>query len=206
MIVLMLVDSDVDLLRRWRDGEKEAGNELFSRHFASIRRFFRNKVGNDDAEDLIQRSMLECVKSAASFRGASSFRTFLFVIARRELWQHIRRRARETGRREPDLTVSSVADLGLSPSRVVAAGELQTLVAEAMRRIPVDFQITLELHYWEQMSGPELAEVLDISPTTVRTRLHRAREALRAMLREQPGREPSDDELDDSITTLNALL
>lgn len=202
----MLVHSDGELLRRWRDGEKEAGNELFSRHFASIRRFFRNKVGNDDAEDLIQRSMLECVKSASSFRGDSSFRTFLFVIARRELWHHIERRTRDGSRREPDFTVSSVADLGLSPSRFVAAGELHTRVIEAMRRIPIDFQITLELHYWEQLTGPELAQVLGISPTTVRTRLHRAREALREMLQREHRPAPSDAELDESIVTLHGLL
>ena len=54
------------------------------------------------------------------------------------------------------------------------AQEQQVLLVAAMQRIPVDFQITLELSYWEHLSGPEIAEVLGISSTTVRTRLLRA--------------------------------
>lgn len=132
----------------------------------------------------MQRTMLACVESVPKFRGDASFRTFLFVIARRELYDFIQRKVRRFEREAPDLGVSSILDLGLTPSMVVAVHEREVLVAEAMRRIPVDYQVTLELFYWEQMRGPELAEVLGISPTTVRTRLHRARAALLEILSE----------------------
>jgi RNA polymerase sigma-70 factor (ECF subfamily) len=92
----------------------------------------------------------------------------------------------------------------------VAAVQQQerALVAEAMRQIPVDFQITLELYYWEQLTGPELAEVLGISPTTVRTRLHRAREALRASLERLRNDDApiSDADLESSVHGLSADL
>jgi RNA polymerase sigma factor (sigma-70 family) len=183
------VNGDFELLHRWREGEKAAGNELFQRHFESIRRFFRNKANVEDAEDLIQRTFLACVESVPKFRGEASFRTYLFTIARRELCHYIRRKVKAGEREEPDLTVSSIADYGISPSVVALKMQEQAIIVEAMRRIPIDFQITLELYYWEQLQGPELAEVLGISPTTVRTRLHRAREALRDMLEklEAPG-------------------
>lgn len=176
------MDRDFELLDRWRDGEKSAGNELFQRHFESIRRFFRNKANLEDAEDLIQRTFLACVESVPKFRGEASFRTYLFTIARRELCHYIRRKMRTGAREEPDLTVSAIADFGISPSVAALKLQEQAIIVEAMRRIPIDFQITLELYYWEQLQGPELAEVLGIAPTTVRTRLHRAREALREML------------------------
>lgn len=198
--------NDFDLLTRWRDGDKAAGNELFERHFATIRRFFRNKVDHADAEDLVGRTLLECVKSSAAFRGDASFRTYLFTIARRELGHHIRRRLRDSDRQAPDFAVSSLVDLGLSPSKFAAHQEDHSRILAAMREIPLDFQITLELHYWEQLAAPELAEVLGIAPTTVRTRLHRAREALRERLREPSGRTPTERELEASITALPGVM
>lgn len=176
------VSQDFEFLEKWRAGDKVAGNALFQRHFKAMRRFFRNKVGPDEVEDLIQRTFLACVESRDKFRGDSTFRTYLYVVARNELYRHIRRRARDHVQAGLDLTVSSLFDLGLSPSGVVAKQQEHGLVLEALRRIPVDQQILLELYYWEQVPGPELARVLDVAPATVRTRLYRAREALRKQM------------------------
>ncbi|MCH9682120.1 MAG: sigma-70 family RNA polymerase sigma factor [Deltaproteobacteria bacterium] len=177
-----LVSKDFELLAQWRDGDKAAGNALFQRHFKAMRRFFRNKVGPEEVEDLIQRTFLACVESRDRFRGDSTFRTYLYVVARNELFRHIRKRARDEVRAGLDFTVSSLFDLGLSPSKVVAKQQEEELVLEALRRIPVDQQILLELYYWEQVPGPELARVLEVAPATVRTRLFRARDALRKQM------------------------
>jgi RNA polymerase sigma factor (sigma-70 family) len=176
------VDPDLQLLQQWREGDADSGNTLFHRHFAPIRRFFRNKVPVGEVEDLIQRTFLACVESRDRFRGDSTFRTYLFVVARNELFRHLRRRARDTEREALDFGVSSIHDMGISPSGVVAKQEDQQLVLEALRRIPVEYQLVVELYYWEQIPGPELAEILGVAPTTVRTRLHRAREALRRQI------------------------
>ncbi|MEM6293500.1 MAG: RNA polymerase sigma factor [Myxococcota bacterium] len=192
---------DAELLQAWKDGDNAAGNELFDRHFDSLRRFFRNKVDITEVEDLMQRTLLACLEVVPKFRGEASFRTYLFVIARRQLVDYIRRKTRKENREAPDLGVSSIADFGITPSRAAFEQEVQALLAQAMQSIPVDFQITLEMYYWEQLKGPELAEVLGISPTTVRTRLHRAREALRKQLAQL---HPSVAEADDD--TLAARL
>ncbi len=197
---------DFELLDRWRDGDKAAGNELFARNFNGVRRFFRNKVDIRESEDLIQRTFLACVESIPRFRGEASFRTYLFTIARRELCHYIRRKTRLAGREAPDLAVSSIADLGISPSAAAAQLEERELIAEAMRQIPVDFQITLELYYWEQLKGPELAEVLGIAPATVRTRLHRAREALRASLAKLRDGAVDEADLEASVHQLGDAL
>lgn len=194
---------DRELLKRWRDGDRSAGNDLFDRHFDSLRRFFGSKLPVTDVEDVLQRTMVSCLESVERFRGDSSFRTYLFVIARRELYDYLTRRNRAASRDDPDLGVTSIQDVGLTPSLFAAAREQHRVIVEAMQRIPVDFQVTLELFYWEQLQGPELAEVLGITPTTVRTRLHRARQALRKELqRAAPGLDHGDDALGRSIVQL----
>ena len=181
------MSTDFDLLDQWRAGDKAAGSDLFNRHFAAIRRFFRNKATPEDVEDLIQRTFLACVESRDRFRGDSSFRTYLFVVARNELYRYLRKRARDHVRDGLDFTASSICDIGVSPSGVIAKQEEHKLVVAALQRIPVDQQVLLELYYWEQVPGPELAEVFDVNPTTIRTRLFRAREALKQEMEQLTG-------------------
>ncbi len=66
------MDDDLELLARWRDGDRAAGNTLFKRHFQVVARFFRNKVRGGDA-DLIQRTFLDAMKAETNFRGRDPF-------------------------------------------------------------------------------------------------------------------------------------
>ena len=174
--------SDNELLEAWRDGDMRAGKELFERHFTALRRFFANKVDLHEVEDLMQRSFMGCVEAVERFRGDSSFRTFLFAIGRRQLYKHFRDQRVKDGRRADDLSVTSVAELGRSPSSILGARQEGAMLLHALQRISVDHQTVLELHYWEQLSTDEIAEVCEIATATVRTRLHRARHALRSVL------------------------
>jgi len=171
-----VTENDYDLLDAWRAGDVRAGNQLFDRHFDSIYRFLRSKTSGDPA-DLVQGVFLACIESRDSFRGESSFRTYLYAIARKQLYKSYRDR-----RPGVDFGVTSLADLGPSPSRLADKRHSDRLLLEALRSIPLELQIALELCYWEQMSGPEIARVLDIPEGTVRTRLRRGKEALDAKL------------------------
>lgn len=182
------MEGDEELLERWRAGDARAGNALFRRHFASIRRFFANKVGADHIEELVQHTFTGCIEGRERFLGRASFRTFLFAIAKNQLYKHLRDHASQRSRQAPDMNVSSVRELGCSPSSIVAAREQQASMLAALQRIPVEQQLVLELFYWEQLSGAEIAEVLEVAPATVRTRLFRARAALKeAMDTSSPG-------------------
>lgn len=171
--------TDFELLDAWRAGDTTAGNELFRRHFRSLARFFFNKVDETDVEDLIQRSFLACVESRDAFQQRSTFRTYLFAVARNEMLMHFRR---TKGRECIDLASESVVALGTSPSRAAARAEERQRLMSALRELTADQQTLIELHYWEGLRGPELADVFGIDPTTVRTRLHRARQVLRDAL------------------------
>ncbi|MBK8262445.1 MAG: sigma-70 family RNA polymerase sigma factor [Nannocystis sp.] len=170
------VPTDFDLLDAWRAGDRNAGNILFERHFEAICRFFANKVG-DGVDDLIQRTFLGCIEGRDRFRKQSSFRTYLFAVAHNILREHFRAK-RIDQNTVPDFEVTSIDELLPSPSSVIAVHEEQRLLLEALRRIPLDSQVVLELYYWENMAAPELAQVLGIPEGTARSRLRRARELL----------------------------
>ena len=82
-------ETDQELLAAWKNGDRERGNRLFSRHVRSISTFFRSKLA-EGAEDLTQRTFLALVEQADRFRGDSSVRTYLFGIARKQLLMHLR--------------------------------------------------------------------------------------------------------------------
>jgi RNA polymerase sigma factor (sigma-70 family) len=173
------LDEDAELYGRWAAGDRTAGNQLIRRHFQTVHRFFRNKVATE-TEDLIQRTFLAAVEARDRFRRASSFRTFLLGMARIELLNHYRRNAKPGA--QFDELVTSAHALGSSPSVQVGRNEEQRLLLEALCRIPLEFQLVLELSYWEHLSSRELGEVLDIPAPTVRSRLRRARELLETEL------------------------
>jgi RNA polymerase sigma factor (sigma-70 family) len=174
----MTTRSDNELLELWQAGDSAAGNELFLRHFRSIRRFFANKVPAEEVEDLVQRTFTGCVTARERIRPDASMRAFLFGVARRQLYKFLRDRASRGRHIDVDFGVSSVRDLGHSPSSMMAKQQDHELLLQALQQVSVEHQTIIELYYWEQLSGPEIAEVLDIAPTTVRTRLHRGRQAV----------------------------
>lgn len=178
------MDPDLELLDRWCAGDKTAGNALFQRYFEDIDRFFQNKVSGD-SEDLVQETFLACVRRRDKFRRQSSFRTFLFAVARFELYAHWRRQTRDDQRL--DFSEISLADLATTPSTHMAREQERERLLRALRSLPLEQQLLLELHYWEQLDSDQLAEVFDIASATARTRLFRARNALRERMEQMDG-------------------
>ncbi|MEX1366085.1 MAG: sigma-70 family RNA polymerase sigma factor [Nannocystaceae bacterium] len=166
--------TDEELLEAWRRGDRKAGNELFQRHFEAVRRFFTNKVDHE-VEELVQQTFVRCVEGRDRYEGRSSFRTYLFAVAHNVLRELFRRRRRD---QRIDFEHSSVRDLGAGPSSVLAGRREQRALLEALRSIPIDYQVVLELYYWEQLTGVQLGEVLGIPENTARSRVRRAKEML----------------------------
>lgn len=172
--------TDAALLEAWGAGDRSAGATLFDRHYGALARFFRNKAG-DAADDLIQHTLLATLEARDRFEGKASFRTFLFAIARNVLFDHYR--ARHSGPHAPDFSVSSLAELAPSASSVIAAAGRRRSLLEGLRSIPLQFQVVLELSFWERMTAREIGEVVGAPEGTVRTRLRRAKELLAKELR-----------------------
>ncbi|HEX6244664.1 MAG TPA: sigma-70 family RNA polymerase sigma factor [Polyangiales bacterium] len=169
---------EATLLQAWQAGDRQAGAAMVERHFAALYRFFRSKVSGD-VDDLVQQTLVSCLEARGSFRGACSFRTLLFRIARRRLYDHYRSRQRL---RALDFTTTSVRALGTSPSAALVRGNEVSMLREALQELPVDAQTLLELHYWEGLSTAELAQVFDVSEGTIKSRQFSARARLRELL------------------------
>ncbi|MEX1362996.1 MAG: sigma-70 family RNA polymerase sigma factor [Nannocystaceae bacterium] len=177
--------SDLLLLEAWRAGDEAAGRTLFARYFESVYRFFRNKV-DEVAEDLTQQTFMGLVQGKDRFRGEASFRTYVFMIARKRLYSYLRKTQRSDG--EVQWGHSSVADLGLaSPSLAVARHQEQRLLLLGLRQLPVEMQVALELFYWEELTVTEIADVLETPVGTVKSRLQRARARLDGVIEQLAG-------------------
>jgi DNA-directed RNA polymerase specialized sigma24 family protein len=126
------VRSDSDLLAAWQGGDAAAGEELVSRHWASISRFFRAKVGDGPASaDLIAQVFLACVEGKDRIAG-EDVKPYLFAVARRRLAEHFRERAREP---LVDVGSMSLVDLGTGVETAVDRREREALLRAALARI-----------------------------------------------------------------------
>lgn len=166
----------MELLAAWREGNTEAGGELYERYFPVVHRFFRFKVDEAVVVDLVQATFAAWVETRDRFRGESSYRAYVLAVARHKLLDHYRAGAR---RRDVAIEDVSLAALDPSPSSLLRRGYAQRRLLDAIRALPLDLQILVELRYWEELAGPELAEVLGVPEGTIRSRLRRAQEALR---------------------------
>ena len=178
--------SDGTLLERWRAGDTASGEALFERYYDMVERFFLNKVASG-VQDLVQETFIRCVESRDRIRDDDRFRVYMFGVAYNVLSGHLRERYR--GNRAVDFNEDSVHDLSPGPGSVIAERREQRLLIESLRNIPVDDQVLLELHYWEQLTTHQIAEVLGIPVGTARGRLQRARtklEEVMARLAESP--------------------
>jgi len=185
--------SDLELLAQWRAGDQAAGSALFKKHFRPLYRFFRSKVSTG-VEDLVQDTLLACVSGRDRIREDASFRAYLFGTARLLLLGHYRKKGRDC-----DFTQASVADLSPGAGTVIAKQQQDRLILEAMRSLPMDYQIAVELHDYEGMTAPEIVVVLDVPEGTVRSRIRRGRIQLREKLEELAG---SSEEVQSTMTRL----
>ncbi|MEX1363123.1 MAG: RNA polymerase sigma factor [Nannocystaceae bacterium] len=173
-------DPDRALLDAWREGDRDAGNELVRRRIGEITWFFRNKVSREaDVPDLVSQTFLGCLQGAQSFRGETSVRRFLYRVANNVLFGYIRKRAKRQ-REQLDFASVCVHELDpRSPSSIVMRRREGQAFVQALRQIPLADQVVLELKYFDGLSGREIGEVLGIPEGTVRGRLQRGLARLR---------------------------
>ena len=175
-------DPDLDDLVRWRNGDSAAGNRLAKKYLPRLYKHFNRKIDGDVA-DLVQGTFLACTEAKERFKGNSSVCSFLFGIARNKQLEHFSRLNNPT-RKPVDFEATSLADLGLTPTQLIHGKQHERLLFEAMRQIPVERQLLLELYYWEDLTLGEMAEIYQINVDTMSSRVRKAREVLKAKLAE----------------------
>jgi RNA polymerase sigma factor (sigma-70 family) len=191
-----LGELDAALLGAWQAGDAEAGLRLYDRHADAVARFFENKL-RTGTDDLIQQTFMRLIQTRDRIREGAAFRGFVLGVARNVLREHLRKICND---RQVDFEVDSMAALDPGASTVVGQRREHRLLLEALRRLPIEQQIILELHYWEGLNSNEIAELLGASPSATRGRLARARVLLREMMEQI---EESRELLDSTVEGLD---
>ncbi len=171
-------NAELDLLRRAARGSASAFHELVDRHADRLFRLARSLTGQAaDAEDVLQETFTGAYKNAGTFRGDSSVGTWLTKILVRQVAQWKRTRARKrAGALEDESSVASSADH-------VTGVEAKVDLHAALNELSEGHKEVLVLREFEHLSYDEIATVLEIPRGTVESRLHRARNELKAKLK-----------------------
>lgn len=160
---------DLQDLRRVQAGEQHALRALYDRHHGGLYRFLRSDLGREDAEEVLQDVFMTVWHRAGTFREASTVSTWLYGIARNL--------ARNRQRKHRPTHELLEGDAAYTPEQV----EFLTALA-AVRRLPAREREVVELVSLGELSLAEAASVLGIPVGTVKSRLHAARQRLRAAL------------------------
>jgi RNA polymerase sigma-70 factor, ECF subfamily len=175
-------DPDLELLDRWQQGDRDAGQQLVRRYFRNVRLYFLRTFPSEEVQDLIQETFTRILRLKDS-HVMSSFRTYLLNVARHVGLEHLRRRYRET-----PLNIGIHADSledpdSRSQDSVLADREEHRRLLNALRHLPPEQQEIIELYYWQRLTGREIGEILALPESTVRGRLRAALQRLRTSYR-----------------------
>jgi len=181
--------TDLALVEAARGGDASALDALIERHQSRVFRFATRMCRNtEDARDVLQETLLSMARSVGRFRGESSVSTWLFAIARSFCIKSRRRRAGAPAEilsleAEGRAATSAIPDDAPGPDRVLERQEIASTVGAALHSLDPRHREVLLLRDVEELTAPEVAEVLGLSVEAVKSRLHRARAALRERLR-----------------------
>jgi RNA polymerase sigma-70 factor (ECF subfamily) len=190
-------EEDARILRGLRSGIDEAYEELIQRYEQPVYGMVYRLLGNQsDACDVVQEVFLKVFRGVTSFRERSSLRTWIYRIAVNEAHNHrrwfVRHRGHEVsmadGWPERSSSLESTPDRGLSPYDQTLESEHRTLIESALTRINPAFRTAVVLRDIQNLSYEEIAEILQVSLGTVKSRILRGREALRRELTQRPDR------------------
>ncbi|MCL4473498.1 MAG: sigma-70 family RNA polymerase sigma factor [Actinobacteria bacterium] len=189
-----LVPTDDELIAEIRQGKAEALETLVSRYETRVYNLSYKMLGNkQDAEDVLQDTFLNVVRSLDSFKSRSSFSTWLYRVATNAALTKLRQRSRRDKSESEFLDeVYSIKDAAHAESRLVdwsdrpaqqlLDDEAKRVMEEAIEELPEIYRVVFVLRDVQGLPATEVAEVLDLSVPAVKSRLHRARLFLRNRL------------------------
>jgi len=185
-----LVKDESVLVTEAKAGSYEAFEDLVNRYEKKIYRLGLNLTGNpEDAEDMLQETFLKAFEHLPTFREDSRFYTWIVRIAINQGLMKLRKRrsSKEVQLDEPsnddgDIMPREFADWRPNPEQELERTELEAILQDAARSLPMTFRTVFFLRDVEGLSTEETAELLNLSEGAVKARLFRARLRLREEL------------------------
>jgi RNA polymerase sigma-70 factor (ECF subfamily) len=193
----MDLGSDSELIARCRQGEPDAWDRLFDRHYAATARFIF-QLGRDfsreDVEEICQEVFLSVIRNLDSFQGGCQFQTWVFRIAANKAGDFRERQhaAKRGGGRAPVSLQAEDPETGLSadPPSTLPAPDLALLTAEqaglvnlALDQLGQPCREIVELRYFGDLSYDEISQALQLNPKTVSSRLSKCLDRLETIAR-----------------------
>ncbi|HWI06331.1 MAG TPA: sigma-70 family RNA polymerase sigma factor [Solirubrobacteraceae bacterium] len=174
-------DEDSPLVKRARAGDRAAFEELVRRHadrvYAVVIRF---GAPGGEAEEIVQETFVRAWRAIGRFKGESQFFTWLYRIAINETKRHMSRRsARLEHVTSDESPLAAVDDPAPSPQQRAEHRDLHAALERAVRALPMDYRVPLVLRDIEGLSTAQAAAVMALGEAAFKSRLHRARLAVR---------------------------
>ena len=180
-------DSDFALMKRIGSGDHAAFRQLVERHQHAVIGTVAKMLGNAaESEDIAQQVFLRIWRHAKRYRPEAKFTTYLFTITRNLVFNETRRKSRKKEVSADERAENSHQLIAASPDRQpdaeILQAELQGAVDAAIAALPHTQRLAVVLRRYEQLSYEEIAGVLDLSVSAVKSLLFRARTTLRETL------------------------
>jgi len=183
-------ENEDDLIGRAREGDSNAFDRLIQSHLSAVWRVvWRILRHREDTEDVVQEVFLTAYQALAGYRGECRLSTWLHRIAVTRALNHLRSRGERLRRASrpleiaTELTFAGDKPEGQTPLVALEAKELAAKLSRCLESLPAVWRAAVTLRDGEEMSYEEMADVLGVALGTVRSRLARARVALRDCVR-----------------------
>ena len=174
---------DETLVRQARAGDRSACEELFQRHRSDCYRCAYRLLGHEqDALDVVQEAMLKAFSALVDFDGRSGFRTWLLRIVTNAAYDWGRKRKRRPGGRGGDESPDHEMAINEDPARRLHQQDQRREIDQALNRLSSTLRETFILFAELGLSYKEIAETQNVKIGTVMSRIHAAREKLKAEL------------------------
>ncbi len=182
MLIPLKLSSQTDeqLMKRAASGSDLAFEELYNRHARRLQGFFKRRLGDDAdlAADLMHDTFLRLYAARETYREGRSFRPWLYTIAYNLCKNHHRNQ----------LAFENAAVLdGFSvepPDVDMDAAILRNALRDALKRLPEPYAMLFSLHYEEELTVPQIAQITDLPEGTVKSRLHKAMNIIKQDLKQ----------------------
>lgn len=183
--------SDQELMARLADGDDLALNALMDRWAVRVTGFLQKMTGQrGTASDLAQETFIHLYQARSRYRPSGNFSTYLFSIATNLARNHARWKSRhptvslDAAKEKGGWEMPESVDSTRTPDEAAAAAERTHAVDEAFQNLPPDLRGAMTLFIYERMSYVEIATASNCSPKAIETRIYRARQILKAQLKE----------------------
>src|SRR5580658_6831730 len=158
------------------------------------KQLLRYPVSDEDRRDLVQATLMQVIRRVGSFRGDSSFSTWLFRVTANEALMMMRSQRRHRARLVGGMDLEELGNLGAANDGALdqggdaaaATSERDARVRQALAELPADYRDVVAMHYQHDLGLHEIAARLATTESAVRSRLHRARSRLREILERGP--------------------